>query len=159
MSVKSNIKGDIFTLIVEGSFSIRALFDALQQGMGVSDFKAPMRALIDARNAVADSSCERVEDSGRFYAEISQCFTPGWAIVANSDSVLFDMARMICTFTDLRGVEMRAYSDIDEAKSRLTWNNTFQQDPFCFVQTTDCRPNFIRSPDKDRTKTPKTAKR
>jgi hypothetical protein len=158
MSVKSNIKGDIFTLIVEGSFSIRALFDALQQGMGVSDFKAPMRALIDARNAVADSSCERVEDSGRFYAEISQCFTPGWAIVANSDSVLFDMARMICTFTDLRGVEMRAYSDIDEAKSRLTWNNTFQQDPFCFVQTTDCRPNFIRSPDKDRTKTPKTAK-
>jgi len=159
MSVKSNIKGDIFTLIVEGSFSIRALFDALQQGMGVSDFKAPMRALIDARNAVADSSCERVEDSGRFYAEISQCFTPGWAIVANSDSVLFDMARMICTFTDLRGVEMRAYSDIDEAKSRLTWNNTFQQDPFCFVQTTDCRPNFIRSPDKDRTKTPKTAKK
>jgi hypothetical protein len=159
MSVKSNIKGDIFTLIVEGTFSIRALFDALQQGVGVSDFKAPMRALIDARNAVADSSCERVEDSGRFYAEISQCFTPGWAIVANSDSVLFDMARMICTFTDLRGVEMRAYSDIDEAKSRLTWNNTFQQDPFCFVQTTDCRPNFIRSPDKDRTKTPKTAKR
>ncbi len=159
MSVKSNIKGDIFTLIVEGTFSIRVLFDALQQGMGVSDFKAPMRALIDARNAVADSSCERVEDSGRFYAEISQCFTPGWAIVANSDSVLFDMARMICTFTDLRGVEMRAYSDIDEAKSRLTWNNTFQQDPFCFVQTTDCRPNFIRSPDKDRTKTPKTAKK
>lgn len=157
MSVKSTIKGDILTLVVEGTFSIRALFDALQQGMGASDFKAPMRALIDARNAIVDSSCESFQASGRFYAEISHCFTPGWAIVASSDSVLFDMARMICTFTDLRGFEMRAYSDIDEAKSRLTWNNTFQQDPFCFVQTTDCRPNFIRSPDKDGTKTPKTA--
>jgi len=158
MSLKITIKGDIFTLIVEGPFSIRALFDALQQGMGASDFKAPMRALIDARNAVVDSSCERFEAPGRFYAEISHCFTPGWAIVANSDSVLFDMARKICTYTDLRGVEMRAYSDIDEAKSRLTWNNTFQQDPFCFVQTTDCRPNFVRPPDKDRTKTSKKAK-
>jgi hypothetical protein len=158
MSLKSTIKGDIFTLIVEGPFSIRALFDALQQGMGASDFKAPMRALIDARNAVVDSSCERFEAPGRFYAEISHCFTPGWAIVANSDSVLFDMARKICTFTDLRGVEMRAYSDIDEAKSRLTWNNSFQQDPFCFVQTTGCQPNFIRSPDQDGTKAPKTAK-
>ncbi len=158
MSVKSTIKGDIFTLIVEGPFSIRALFDALQQGMGASDFKAPMRALIDARNAVVDSSCESFEASGRFYAEIGHCFTPGWAIVASNDSVLFDMARMICTFTDLRGVEMRAYSDIDEAKSRLTWNNSFQQDPFCFVQTTDCQPNFIRSPDQDGGKTPKKAK-
>jgi hypothetical protein len=157
MSVKSTIKGDIFTLIVEGTFSIRAFFDALQQGMSASGFKAPMRALIDARNAIVDSSCECLEP-GRFYAEISHCFTPGWAIVADSDSVLFDMARMICTFTDLRGVEMRAYSDMDEAKSRLTWNNSFQQDPFCFVQTTDCRPNFIRSPEKDRTKTPKTGK-
>jgi hypothetical protein len=157
MSVKSNIKGDIFTLVVEGPFSIRELFDALQQGMGVSDFKAPMRALIDARNAIVDSSCESLEASGRFYAEIGHCFTPGWAIVAGNDSVLFDMARLICTFTDLRGVEMRAYSDIDEAKSRLTWNNSFQQDPFCFVQTADCRPNFVRSPDQDGATTPKTA--
>lgn len=156
MSVKSTIKGDIFTLIVEGPFSIRALFDALQQGIGASDFKAPMRALIDARNAVVDSSCENHEEPG-FYAEISHCFTPGWAIVANSDSVLFDMARLICTFTDLRGVEMRAYSDIDEAKSRLTWNNSFQQDPFCFVQTTGCRPNFIRAPDKIGMRKRKTA--
>jgi hypothetical protein len=158
MSVKNTIKGDIFTLVVEGIFSIRALFDALQQGMNTPDFKAPMRALIDARNAIVESSCESFEEPGRFYAEISHCFTPGWAIVASSDSVLFDMARLICDFTDLRGVEMRAYSDIDEAKSRLTWNNSFQRDPFCIVQTTDCRPNFIRSPDKDRTKTPKTAK-
>lgn len=158
MSVKSTIKSDIFILVVEGTFSIGTMFDALQQGMGASDFKAPMRALFDARKAVVDSSCESIEETGRLYAEISHCFTPGWAIVASSDSVLFDMARLICTFTDLRGVEMRAYSDIDEAKSRLTWNNTFQQDPFCFVQTTDCRPNFIRSPDKDRTKTRKTAR-
>jgi hypothetical protein len=156
MSVKSTIKGDIFTLVVEGPFSIRELFDALQQGIGTSDFKAPMRALIDARNAIVESSCENNEEPG-FYAEISHCFTPGWAIVASSDSVLFDMARLICTFTDLRGVEMRAYSDIDEAKSRLTWINSFQQDPFCFVQTADCRPNFIRSPDQDGATTPKTA--
>jgi hypothetical protein len=158
MSIKNTIKGDIFTLIVEGTFSIIVLFDALEEGMGASDFKAPMRALIDARNAEVDSSCESFEDQDHFYAEISHCFTPGWAIVATADSVLFDMARMICKFTDLRGVDMRAYSDIDEAKSRLTWNNSFQQDPFCLVQVTDCRPKFTRSTDKAGVTSPKSPK-
>ena len=149
MSVTYTIRGDILTLVTEGDFAIREFFDVLQMGMQDRDFKAPMRVLIDGRKSKIDPSQEGREDPSRFYAEIKHCFTPGWAIVAESDAFLFGMARLICTYTNLRGVDMRAYCDIDEARSRLTWNNTYPQDPFCMIRTTSCRPNFIRSTDKE----------
>jgi hypothetical protein len=152
MSVTHTIRGDILTLVTEGDFSIREFFDALQRGMQDRDFKAPMRALIDGRKSEVNPSQEGLEDPLRFYAEIKHCFTPGWAIVAGSDISLFGMARLICTYTDFRGVDMRAYSDIDEARSRLTWNNSYQQDPFCMIQTASCRPNFIRTTNKAKEK-------
>ena len=144
MGVIHTIKDDIFTLVIEGDFTAGALFGALEQGMADPRFNAPMRALFDARGADQKDVSIAGKDQKRTYAEISHCFIPHWAIVAATDVVLFNVARMICMLTDLRGVDMRAYADIDEARSRLTWSNFYQQDPFCSVQSAACRPRFIR---------------
>ena len=144
MSVTHTIKEDIFTLVIQGDFTAVDFLDALEQGMGAAGFKAPMRALIDARKAEGDFFTQLNAAQGRFYAEIGHCFIPHWAVVAVSDDVLFGIARMICTISDLRGVDMRAYEDIDEARCRLTWSNFYQQDPFCRMEPTSCRPNFVR---------------
>jgi hypothetical protein len=144
MPVYHTIKSDIFTLVIEGEFSAAPFFDALERGMADRDFKAPMRALIDARKATSEATAEMLGEGDRFYAEIGHCFIPHWAVVAASDQVLFGIARRICLLSDLRGVDMRPYADIGEARCRLTWNNFFQEEPFCRVQSTSCRPNFIR---------------
>ena len=152
MGVNHTIKDDIFTLTIGGDFSAPTFFDALERGMADPRFKAPMRALFDARDADEKDILATEKDQKRAYAEISHCFIPHWAIVASCDVVLFNVARMICMFTDLRGVDMRAYADMDEARSRLTWSNFYQQDPFCRIQSAACRPRFVRLPgDSDAT--------
>ena len=144
MSVRHRIKEDIFTLEIEGVFETGAFFDALEQGMGDRDFRAPMRALVDARKVAVGAADDLPGEEHRVYAEIGHCFIPHWAMVAASDWTLFGIARLICAVTDLRGVDMRAYEDVDEARCRLTWSNFYQQDPFCRMQTATCRPHFIR---------------
>lgn len=144
MSVYHTIKEDIFTVIIEGDFETERFFDALEQGMRDSAFRAPMRALIDVRKAAVGSSDALPAEADRVYAEIGHCFIPHWAMVAASDWVLFSIARLICAVTDLRAVDMRAYEDLDEARCRLTWSNFYQQDPFCRMQPATCRPHFIR---------------
>jgi len=152
MGVIHTIKDDIFTLVIEGDFTARAFFDALEQGMADPRFSAPMRALFDARKADEKDVSTTGRDQKRAHAEISHCFIPHWAIVAATDVVLFNVARMICMLTDLRGVDMRAYADMNEARSRLTWSNFYQQDPFCSVQSAACHPRFARLPgDSDAT--------
>lgn len=144
MSVYHTIKEDIFTLTIEGDFETEAFFDAMEQGMFGSHFRAPMRALIDVRKAAVGASDDLPGEEDRIYAEIGHCFIPHWAIVAASDWTLFSIARAICAVTDLRGVDMRAYEDVDEARCKLTWSNFYQQDPFCRVQSATCRPHFVR---------------
>ena len=148
MGIAHAIKDDIFTLVIEGEFSRRTFFEALERGMADPAFASPMRALFDARRAHEGALSETVAEEDRICAEISHCFIPHWAVVAASDIVLFDIARLICRCSDLRGVDMRAYADIDEARSRLTWSNFYQQDPFCRIQSIACRPHFIRQPAK-----------
>jgi len=145
MAVHTTIKNDIFTVIFEDDFSCAAVFDAWQKGMDDAAFQAPMRALMDARQASTEPTAMTAADEGRLFAEIRHCFIPHWAIVASSDRCLFEIARMICTCSDFQGVDMRAYSDIEEARSRLIWSNFSQQDPFCRIPISSCRPNFIRS--------------
>lgn len=145
MSVCHSIKEDIFTLKVEGLFETETFFDALEQGMGDRDFRAPMRALIDVRQVEAGPGDELPDNANGVYAEIGHCFIPHWAMLAASDWALFSIARWICVVTDLRGVDMRAYEDPDEARCRLTWSNFYQQDPFCRIQPAICRPRFVRS--------------
>ena len=144
MGVIHAVKGDIFTLIINGAITAGAFLEALEHGLGDPDFKAPMRVLFDARAARDDATIEIEESYQGAFAEISHCFIPHWAIVASSDITLFNLARMICTLTDLRGVDMRAYPDIEEARSQLTWNNFYQQDPFCRIRSIDCQPRFTR---------------
>lgn len=146
MGVDYTIKDDIFTLVIGNDFSDRGFFDALEKGMADPRFKAPMRALFDARLAEEKDILATGQDQKRAFAEISHCFIPHWAIVAATDLVLFNLARMVCLLTDLRGVDMRAYADMDEARSRLTWSNFYQQDPFCRIRSVACRPRFIRFP-------------
>ena len=144
MGVIHAVRGDIFTLIINGAITAGIFLEALENGMGDPDFKAPMRVLFDARAAQEALTLEIEESCQGAYAEISHCFIPHWAIVASSDISLFNLARMVCTLTDLRGVDMRAYPDIEEACSQLTWNNFYQQDPFCRIQSIDCHPRFTR---------------
>ena len=144
MGVIHAVKGDIFTLIINGAITAGTFLETLEHGMGDPDFKAPMRVLFDARMAQEQATLDIEEGCRGSYAEISHCFIPHWAIVASSDLTLFNLARMICTLTDLRGVDMRAYPDIEEARSQLTWNNFYQQDPFCRIQPIDCHPRFTR---------------
>lgn len=143
MSVHHSIKDDMFTLTIEASFETDTFVDALEEGMRDRAFRAPMRALIDARRVEAAPADPLPGREARIYAEIGHCFIPHWALVAPSDWLLFSLARMICTITDLRGVHMRAYDDIDEARCRLTWSNFHQQEPFCRVAAS-CRPRFTR---------------
>ena len=143
MSIHSSIKGDIFTLVVENAFLQQDFFDACREGMRDPAFQAPMRALVDARKAEASVGLEKSNDPNGVYAQIRHCFIPHWAIVADSDQTLFDVAWRICACSDFRGIDMRAYGSIEEARSRLTWENIKQQDPFCHIQTADCRPHFI----------------
>jgi len=147
MGAGHTIKNDIFILTLDGAVAAAAFLETLERGMTASDFKAPMRALFDVRAAEAKATIGIEESHKGAFAEIRHCFIPHWAIVARSDRTLFNVARMVCTLTDLRGVEMRAYPDIEEAQSRLTWSNFYQQDPFCRIQSVDCRPRFIRSKD------------
>lgn len=144
MPIRHVIKDDIFTLAIDGPFETIAFFDALEEGMADRAFQAPMRALIDARRADVDANLEGPEDARRLYAEIGHCFIPHWAMVAESDWVLFSIARRICTVTDLHGIHMRAYADLEEARCRLTWSNFYQQDPSCRVSPSVCRPKFLR---------------
>lgn len=144
MSIDQRIRGDIFTLVIKGLFNTNAFFDALEAGMTDRRFRAPMRALVDARMAQLDSRHAYLGGVDRPYAEIRHCFIPHWAMVAASDGVLFGIAGLICTISDLRGVDMRAYEDIDEARCRLTWSNFYQQDPFCRILPATCRPHFVR---------------
>jgi hypothetical protein len=136
------IKSDIFTLTIEGEVAAEPFLEALEQGMADPNFKAPMRALFDVRDAEAQAIIGIEEDHKGCHAEIGHCFIPHWAIVARSDTTLFNVARMICTLSDLRGADMRAYSDVSEARSQLTWSNFYQQDPFCRIQSVDCHPRF-----------------
>ncbi len=144
MGVRHAVRGDIFTLIVKGAIAAGAFLDGLEHGMGDPGFEAPMRALFDVREAEEQAAIEIEGSCKCAFAEVNHCFIPHWAIVASSDLTLFNMARMICTLTDLRGVDMRAYPDIEEARSQLTWNNFYQQDPFCRIRLIDCRPRFTR---------------
>jgi hypothetical protein len=141
-----SIKGDIFTLVVENAFTQKDFFDTCREGMHDAGFKAPMRALVDARKAEQGLALDKNDTPDDAYAQLRHCFIPHWAIVAASDQILFDVARMICACSDFRGVDMRAYGSIEEARSRLTWANIKQQDPFCRIQTADCRPHFIPRP-------------
>lgn len=144
MGVIHAVKGDIFTLIINGAITAGAFLEGLERGMDDPDFKAPMRALFDVRTVEAQATIETEESPNGVLAEIGHCFIPHWAIVAGSDITLFNVARMICTLTDLRGVDMRAYPTIEEARSQLTWSNFYQQDPFCRIQSVDCHPRFTR---------------
>jgi len=147
MGNRHTIKEDIFTLALEGEVTAASFLEALAHGMADPDFKAPMRALFDVCAAEAQATIGIEESQQGVWAEIRHCFIPHWAIVASSDTTLFNVARMICTLSDLRGVDMRAYADVVEARSQLTWSNFYQQDPFCRIQSVDCRPRFIRRTD------------
>jgi hypothetical protein len=147
VGVGHTIKDDIFTLTLEGEVTAGSFLEALELGMADPDFTAPMRALFDVRAAEAQVTIGMEESHQGAFAEIGHCFIPHWAIVASSDTTLFNVARMICTLSDLRGVDMRAYPDIDVARSQLTWSNFYQQDPFCRIQPVDCQPRFIRRTD------------
>lgn len=144
MQFSHTIKGDILTLKIEGQFVSVEFLDVLERGMTDPGFNAPMRALIDVRQAESPPSAEVPAEQDRCYARIGHCFIPHWAMVAASDHVLFSIARTICTISDLRGVDMRAYEAMDEARCRLTWSNFYQEEPFCQVQIAACRPQFIR---------------
>ena len=147
MGVGHTIKDDIFTLTLEGAVTAEAFLEALERGMADPDFKTPMRALFDVRAVGAQAAVEIEEKHTGVIAEIGHCFIPHWAIVASSDITLFNVAGMICTLSDFRGVDMRAYPDIEEARSQLTWNNFYQQDPFCRIHVVNCHPRFIRRTD------------
>lgn len=142
MGIDYTIKNDIFTLVIEGDFSAETIIGALKTGMADDRFTPPMRALFDARKAENPFAAETHEEEKTPYAEICNCFIPHWAVVAASDTILFNVAQIICAVSDLRGVDMRSYADIDEARSRLTWSNFYQQDPFCRIQSVSCRPHF-----------------
>jgi hypothetical protein len=146
MPIHYTIKDDIFTVVIKGLFDTIAFLDALEEGLGDPKFKPPMRALVDARQAQInhDDEGHAHAPGDRAYAQISHCFIPHWAMVAASDWVLFSIARWICSVSDLRGIDMRAYANVEEARCRLTWSNFYQQDPSCRVPPTGCRPHFNR---------------
>jgi hypothetical protein len=145
MGIHFSIKSDIFTVVVEGTFSTEGFLAVCREGMRDPTFHAPMRALIDARKAAVDTSMKTGRQDTDTYAKIRHCFIPRWAIVAASDRCLFEVAQKICTCADFEGVDMRAYRSIEEARSRLTWINMQQQDPFCRFPTKDCQPEFFSS--------------
>ena len=143
MSVHHSFNGDILTLVINGGFSPRNLSNALNSAVTAAAFEAPMRLLIDARSAGDESSAQPAVNHDSYRVKIRDCFIPHWAIVAHNDTVLFHVARMVCALSDLRGVDMRAYRSIDEARSRLTWNTYVQQVSFCSTSVENCRPQFI----------------
>jgi hypothetical protein len=77
------------------------------------------RVLVDARNCRDDVPQGVLQDHARFLASVRGRLGPSYAIVT-SDTLRFGLARMFEAFSDLEGLDVAVFKELELAREWLT---------------------------------------
>ena len=95
--------------------------ESVEAGIALSqrpDFHSQYAVLVDAREVDFTPSATEIEHFGRALARFKESFQGRIAVLVDG-TLMFGIARMICSVSEANGFPMRPFVDLDEASAWL----------------------------------------
>jgi hypothetical protein len=119
MSIEYTIDRSLIVVTPYGVNAFEDVATVFEKIIADPAFNAPARILFDARHTDYGPPSEELEALAEFLAEHDTYRQSRWAIVANSNTLVYCLTRMFCCLAESQGIYAEPFSDYEEARAWL----------------------------------------
>jgi hypothetical protein len=124
MPVTWEIRNGVLIVTLIGNYSFDEPIQAVAAAMADPGFRVGMSLLIDVRLSLVNPSSEATRKRAHWMASLhSSGFSSRYAIVVSAQPHQYGIGRMLATYLELEGLEMRIFTDLGEAWRWLSGGN------------------------------------
>jgi len=125
MAVTWEIRGVVLIVTLTGDYGFEEPVRAVAEALANPQFKVGTSLLVDARLSHARRSSEEFRTRAKWLASLkSRGLSSRCAMVIANEPHQYGMARMAATHNEIQGLEMRIFTDFDEAFRWLSNGNS-----------------------------------
>ena len=123
MTIGYRIENDLVIVIPRGINTLGAVCRIFDVILADPAFNFPAKILFDARHTDYGPPGEELEALSEYLAGIEAFRDSRWAIVANSNTLIYGLTRMFCCLAESQGICVEPFSDVEAARQWLITSN------------------------------------
>jgi hypothetical protein len=122
MPVTSKILESVLRVTIDGDYAMEELVQAIAEGFRDRRSTPVTLVLLDARHSMANPSEDAIRKASREIRELQPGEYSRWAMVIGLGPMRFRIARMASIAMENLGIQMKAFTDLEDANRWLLSN-------------------------------------